>query len=58
MSKDVTPEWLRVKRELESLVRGVWFEIGKLWDWLYELEKRVEMLEKKMKRKDHQPPLC
>jgi len=47
MSKDVVPEWMRVKREIESLMAGAWHEISKLTDWVWSLEKRIEKLEKK-----------
>ena len=45
MSKTIVPEWLRLKREIESLVRGVWHEIMRHDDWLGKLDKRVEKLE-------------
>lgn len=47
MSDDFVPEWKRVKREIQSLISGVWHEISRLTDWVWELEKRIEKLEKK-----------
>lgn len=46
MSQDITPEWLRLKRELTALLKGAWDEIGKLTDDLIALERRVEALER------------
>jgi hypothetical protein len=45
MSKSITPEWLRVKREVEALWRSAWHAIHELDDRIHHVEKRVEKLE-------------
>lgn len=49
MSKTIVPEWKRLARQLESLVRGAWDDIMRHEDWLSRLDKRVEKLENRSK---------
>ena len=51
MSEDYVPEWKRLARQLESLVKGIWQDIMRHEDWIWKLEKRVEKLENKTKDK-------
>lgn len=46
MSKDITPEWLRLKRELQALLKGAWDEIGYITDRVAKLEKRLHRIER------------
>jgi len=45
MSDEITPEWIRVKREVEALWRGAWDTIHRLEDRLHRVERRVDRLE-------------
>lgn len=51
MSDDIVPEWKRLGRELDALVKGAWTEIMRLDDLLAKLEKRVRTLEGSYKPK-------
>ena len=47
MSKSITPEWIRLKREIQALVGGIWHELARLEEWLHSLDKRIRKLEEK-----------
>lgn len=49
MSEEITPEWLRVKREIQAIARGVWDSLHRVEDRVRRLEKRTERLERKEK---------
>jgi hypothetical protein len=55
MSEDQTPEWVRVKREVESLWKGAWDAIYELWDYVRDLEKRLAKLELDFQKSDSKP---
>jgi predicted nuclease with TOPRIM domain len=48
MSEDKIPEWDRAKREILSQLRGLWEEIGKLTDWSWRLEQRIDHVEERL----------
>jgi hypothetical protein len=47
VSDEITPEWLRVKREIVAIARGLWDSLHRLEDRLRGVEKRVDRIEQR-----------
>jgi len=52
MSDDLTPEWMRLRREIQALVRGMWEELGRLSDRVHALERRTDQIDRDLEQAD------
>lgn len=50
MSQDKVPDWVRMKAELQSQLKGVWSEIARLSDTIWRSERRAKDVDMRLLR--------